>query len=45
MARIEAGGQGLGLLGVAKITLALEEITKVKVDVRTPRLVPRSSFG
>ncbi len=29
-------GQGLGLLGVAKIALAIEEITKVRVDVRTP---------
>ncbi len=29
-------GQGLGLLGVAKIALAVEEITKVRVDVRTP---------
>jgi predicted nucleotidyltransferase len=28
--------QGLGLLGVAKIVLAIEEITKVRVDVRTP---------
>ncbi len=30
-------GQGLGLFGVAKIALAIEEITKVRVDVRTPR--------
>jgi len=29
-------GQGLGLIGVAQIALAIEEITKVKVDVRTP---------
>jgi predicted nucleotidyltransferase len=29
-------GQGLGLLGVAKIALAIEEITHVRVDVRTP---------
>ena len=29
-------GQGLGLLGVARIALAIEEITKVRVDVRTP---------
>ena len=29
-------GQGLGLLGVAKIALAVEEITKVRVDLRTP---------
>jgi uncharacterized protein len=29
-------GQGLGLLGVAKIVLAIEEITQVRADVRTP---------
>jgi predicted nucleotidyltransferase len=29
-------GHGLGLLGVARIALAIEEITKVRVDVRTP---------
>jgi predicted nucleotidyltransferase len=29
-------GEGLGLLGVAKIAVAIEEITGVQVDVRTP---------
>jgi len=29
-------GQGLGLLSVAKIAFAIEAITKVRVDVRTP---------
>jgi predicted nucleotidyltransferase len=29
-------GEGFGLLGVARMTLAIEEITKVSVDVRTP---------
>jgi predicted nucleotidyltransferase len=29
-------GAGLGLLGVARIVLAVEELTKVRVDVRTP---------
>ena len=29
-------GEGLGLLGIARMALALEEITKVHVDVRTP---------
>jgi predicted nucleotidyltransferase len=28
--------QGLGLLGVAKMALAIQEITNVRVDVRTP---------
>jgi len=36
-------GKGLGLMGIARITLVIEEITKVKVDVpssddtKTPR--------
>jgi predicted nucleotidyltransferase len=29
-------GEGLGLLGIARMTLAIEEIIKVSVDVRTP---------
>jgi predicted nucleotidyltransferase len=29
-------GEGLGLVGVAKIALAIEDITQVRVDVRTP---------
>jgi len=29
-------GEGLGLLGVAKIALAIGEITRTRVDVRTP---------
>jgi len=29
-------GEGLGLLGIARMTLAIEEITKITVDVRTP---------
>jgi predicted nucleotidyltransferase len=29
-------GEGLGFLGVAKIALAIGEITKTRVDVRTP---------
>ncbi len=35
-------GKGLGLMGIARITLAIEEITKVKVDVRTPGGLPDS---
>lgn len=35
-------GQGLGLLGVAKIALAIEEIARVRVDVRTPGDLPES---
>ena len=29
-------GEGLGLLGVAKMALAIGEITSTRVDVRTP---------
>ena len=29
-------GEGLGLLGIARMTLAIEELTRVGVDVRTP---------
>jgi predicted nucleotidyltransferase len=35
-------GEGLGLLGVAKIALAIEDITKTRVDVRTPGDLPES---
>lgn len=33
-------GEGLRLMGIARITLAIEDITKVRVDVRTPGGLP-----
>ena len=29
-------GEGLGLLGIARMTLAIEDIAKISVDIRTP---------
>lgn len=35
-------GPGLNLIDVAEMVLAIEELTKVKVDIKTPRGLPET---